>query len=109
MLHAGSGAVNAGLSLGRSIGISANLTNNAGSPQPFYYVVQVLDVDSGGTVISLSWVSGVLPGGQSVSAGIDWNPTKAGQYRAETFVLDDIDRPTPLSQKQSITFTVSNN
>ena len=88
----------------KQIQIVADLTNNQGKDQPFAYLVQVKDVN--GVTVSLSWITGLLSAGQTMSPSQSWIPTVEGTYTAEIFVWASIDNPDALSAPLSIKITV---
>ena len=84
--------------------IVADLTNNQNKDQPFAYLVQVKDVN--GVTVSLSWITGLLSAGQTMSPAQSWTPSVAGTYTAEIFVWASVDNPDALSAPLSIKITV---
>ena len=84
--------------------ITADLTNNQKRDQPFAYLVQIQNDD--GVTISLSWITGSLAPGQSMSPSQSWTPTEIGRYNAQIFVWESIDNPDALSASLAITINV---
>src|SRR5579875_942486 len=89
----------------KQVQIAADLTSGLGRDQPFAYIVQVLDQN--GVVIQLSWLTGTLTAGQSLSPSQSWTPAAPGNYTAQIFVWSGIDNPIalspPLTMKISVT------
>ena len=84
--------------------ITADLTNNQKRDQPFAYLVQIQNED--GITISLSWITGSLAPGQSMSPSQSWTPTEIGRYNAQIFVWESVDNPDALSTPLAITINV---
>ena len=84
--------------------ITADLTNNQKRDQPFAYLVQIQN--EGGVTISLSWITGSLAPGQSMSPSQSWTPTEIGRYNAQIFVWESVDNPDALSIPLAITINV---
>ncbi|MDE1830064.1 MAG: hypothetical protein KGI25_07060 [Thaumarchaeota archaeon] len=89
----------------KQVQIVADVTNGLDRDQPFAYIVQVLD--NNGVVVQLSWLTGTLTAGQSLSPSQSWTPTTPGNYTAEIFVWSGITNPdalsAPLVMKISVT------
>ncbi|MGI0041377.1 MAG: hypothetical protein ACRD94_05360 [Nitrosopumilaceae archaeon] len=75
--------------------ITADLTNNQKREQPFAYLLQIQNED--GVTVSLSWITGSLAPGQSMSPSQSWTPGETGTYNAQIFVWESIDNPDALS------------
>ena len=88
----------------KQIQIVADLTNNQEKDQPFAYLVQVKDVN--GVTVSLSWITGLLSAGQTMSPAQSWTPSVVGTYTAEIFVWASVDNPDALSAPLSVKITV---
>ncbi|MGQ0637900.1 MAG: hypothetical protein ACT4N1_00855 [Nitrososphaerota archaeon] len=84
--------------------ITADLTNNQKREQPFAYLIQIQNED--GVTISLSWITGSLASGQSMSPSQSWTPTETGRYNAQIFVWESVDNPDALSAPLTITINV---
>ena len=84
--------------------ITADLTNNQKRDQPFAYLVQIQNDD--GVTISLSWITGSLAPGQSMSPSQSWTPTEIGRYNAQIFVWESVDNLDALSIPLAITINV---
>ncbi|MFM9875049.1 MAG: hypothetical protein ACKVN8_01540 [Nitrosarchaeum sp.] len=89
---------------GNQIMITADITNNQNTQQPFAYLTQVKNQDQ--VVISLSWLTGSLSPRQSFSPAQSWTPTISGVYAVEIFVWQSIDNPDALSPPLSMIVTV---
>ena len=88
----------------KQIQIVADLTNNQYKDQSFAYLVQIKDVN--GVTVSLSWITGLLSAGQTMSPAQSWTPSVEGTYTAEIFVWASIDNPDALSAPLSIKINV---
>jgi len=84
--------------------ITADLTNNQKREQPFAYLVQIQNDE--GVTISLSWITGSLAQGQSMSPSQSWTPSETGTYNAQIFVWESVDNPDALSAPLTITINV---
>ncbi len=84
--------------------VTADLTNNQKREQPFAYLIQIQNEDD--VTISLSWITGSLAPGQSMSPSQSWTPTETGRYNAQIFVWESIDNPDALSAPLTITINV---
>lgn len=84
--------------------VTADLTNNQKREQPFAYLIQIQNED--GVTISLSWITGSLAPGQSMSPSQSWTPTETGRYNAQIFVWESVDNPDALSAPLTITINV---
>ena len=93
-------------SVNEKIEISMDFTNDTDVQQPFALIVQIKD--SNNTTISLSHVTGMLGGGQTLDQILSYTPTEAGTYTVEKFLWDNIADPTALTdEKETFTLTVS--
>jgi len=91
--------------VGKQVQIEADVTNGQDRTQPFAYIVQVQNQD--GVVVSLSWLTGTLDAGQSLSPAQSWIPTSSGVYTAQIFVWAGIDNPDALSPPLAMKITVT--
>ena len=91
--------------VGKQMQIQADVTNGQERVQPFAYIVQVQNQD--GVVVSLSWLTGTLDSGQSLSPAQSWTPASTGVYTAQIFVWAGIDNPDALSPPLIMTITVT--
>jgi len=92
------------LTVGNQIMITADVSNNQNTQQSFAYLTQVKNEHQ--IVISLSWLTGSLSPGQSLSPAQSWTSTKSGLYTIEVFVWKGIDDPEALSPPLSMTVKV---
>ena len=92
------------LQVDKQIMITADVTNQQDTFQPFAYVTQIKNQDQ--MVISLSWLTGSLSPGQSLSPAQSWTPSESGRYVVEVFVWAGIDNPDALSPPLSMTVDV---
>src|SRR6266850_5441476 len=79
----------------KQVQITSDITNNQDKTQPFAYLVQIQNHD--GVVVSLSWLTGSLDSGQSLSPSQSWIPVSPGTYTAQIFVWEGINNPDALS------------
>ena len=93
------------VSADQQVQIVADLANGQDRSQAFAYLVQVQD--SNGVTVALSWISGTLEAGQSLSPSTSWIPSDAGTYTATAFVWESVDNPTALSPPVTTDITVS--
>jgi hypothetical protein len=59
--------------------------------------VLIKDID--GITVSLSWITGTLPAGETLSAAQSWVPTVAGTFTVEVFLWESVTTPVPLYNK----------
>jgi hypothetical protein len=90
--------------VGKQVQITTDLTNGQDRTQPFAYIVQVRNQD--GVIYSLSWITGTLDAGQSLSPSQSWMPTSPGTYTAEIFVWASVNNPDALSPPLTMKITV---
>ena len=93
------------VSADQQVQIVADLANGQDRSQAFAYLVQVQD--SNGVTVALSWISGTLEAGQSLSPSTSWIPSDAGTYTATAFVWESVDNPTALSPPVTTDINVS--
>ncbi len=89
----------------KQVQIVADVTNNQDRSQPFAYIVQIQNQD--GVVVSLSWLTGSLEPGQSLSPAQSWIPTSLGTYTAQIFVWASVDNPDALSPPLAMKITAT--
>jgi len=82
----------------------SSIQNNESYTQQFTCIMQISD--SGGTIVSLAWVSGQLTAGQVFDVSQSWTPDRSGDYTVETFVWRSLDDPSPLSQSGTLQISV---
>ena len=92
------------VSSGQQVQIAADVTNGQSKDQAFAYLVQVQDAS--GVTVSLSWLTGSLTSGQSMTAAQSWTPTSSGSYTATVFVWESVSNPTALSPTVSVNIDV---
>ena len=90
--------------VGKQVQITTDVTNGQDRSQPFAYIVQIQNQD--GVVYSLSWITGTLDAGQSLSPSQSWMPTAPGKYTAQIFVWTSVNNPDALSPPLSMKITV---
>jgi len=81
--------------VGKQVQVTTDVTNGQNRAQPFAYIVQIENQD--GVVYSLSWISGTLDAGQSLSPSQSWTPATPGTYTAQIFVWQSVGNPDALS------------
>ena len=91
--------------VGKQMQIVADVTDGQDRAQPFAYIVQIQNKD--GVVVSLSWLTGTLDAGQSLSPAQSWIPMSSGAYTAQIFVWAGIDNPDALSPPLSMEIEVT--
>ena len=92
------------VSVDQQVQIAADVANGQSKDQSFAYLVQVQDAS--GVTVSLSWITGSLTAGQSLSPAMSWIPSASGSYTATVFVWESVDNPTALSPTTSVTIDV---
>jgi len=89
---------------GQQVLIQSGLTNNMKRDSNFTFIVQIKDKDD--FVVNLSWISGSLVKEQSMGISQSWLPNESGEYTIETFVWESISNGSPISEKETLEFTV---
>jgi len=92
------------VSVDQQVQIAADVANGQNKDQSFAYLVQVQDAS--GVTVSLSWITGSLTAGQSLSPAMSWIPSASGSYTATVFVWESVDNPTALSPTTSVDIDV---
>ena len=92
------------VAVGQQVQVTGQVTSGQETEQAYAYLVQVND--SSDVTLSLTWTSGTLNAGQSLTPSMSWQPTVAGDYTATVFVWESIDNPTALSPQAELPFTV---
>jgi len=75
--------------------ITGTVHNNQNYEQKFVFIIQIKEPQ--GSVVSLSWIEGVMSANQNFEVSQSWNPTNAGNYTVETFVWNSLSDSIPLS------------
>ena len=83
-----------GISTDQQIQLTADLTNNQKTEQPFAYIIQILDDHD--TVVSISWITGSLSSEQSFGSALSWIPEESGKFHGKIFIWDSIDTAASL-------------
>jgi len=91
--------------VGTAIGLQATVQNVDVVNKTFTAIFKVKD--SAGVTISISWVTGTLVAGQSLTPGVSWTPSVAGDYTIEVLVVKTLAEPTAYSDKLTSTLTVA--
>ncbi|MDE1842885.1 MAG: hypothetical protein KGH95_04465 [Thaumarchaeota archaeon] len=91
--------------VGKQVQITTDVANSQNRNQPFAYIVQIQNQD--GVVYSLSWITGTLDAGQSLSPSQSWTPTAPGTYTAQVFVWEGVGNPDALSPPVTMQILVS--
>jgi hypothetical protein len=91
--------------VGKQVQITTDVANGLDRSQPFAYIVQVQNQD--GVVYSLSWITGTLDAGQSLSPSQSWMPTTPGTYTAQIYVWTSVNNPDALSPTLTMKIVVS--
>lgn len=92
------------LHVGQQIGIESIITNHVTSQKKFTYMVQVLN-NKGQVEYSEGLSASILPN-QSFTVSQLWIPKEYGQYTVQTFVLDSLLFPTPVTKVVQTHITV---
>lgn len=91
--------------IGKQVQVTTDVANGQDKAQPFAYLVQIENQD--GVVCSLSWITGTLDAGQSLSPSQSWIPTTSGTYTAQIFVWESVGNPDALSPPLTMKIVVS--
>lgn len=91
--------------VGTAIGLQATVKNVDVVSKAFTAIFKVKD--SAGVTIFISWVTGTLAAGQELTPGVSWTPSAPGTYTVEVLVIKSLSEPTPYSDIQTKTLTVS--
>jgi len=91
--------------VGQQVLVQADVRNNLQDKQPFSYLVLINDAD--GITISLSWITGTLPPGETLSAAQSWIPDNSGRFTVKAFVWKSISEPEPLGKSLETSVTVT--
>lgn len=94
----------ASLHVGQQIGVESIITNHATSQKKFTYMVQVLD--NKGKVEYFEGLSASILPNQSFTVSQLWIPKESGQYTVQTFVLNSLLFPTPVTKVVQTHITV---
>lgn len=74
-------------------------------PRDFTFIVQVKNPQ--GVVEYLSFITGSVNPGQSLTPGVSWTPQTSGEYVVETYVWKSFDEPIVLSESVSKEISVA--
>ena len=74
------------VNVNQQVQISADIKNNQGKSQDFYYLIQVKTQND--VVVSFQWIKGKLDPGQIFKTALSWTPKVSNEYTAEIFVWD---------------------
>jgi len=103
-LSDGSGRTLTSFHENNQIQIVGSVTNEQNFNQKFIYLIQVKDNEN--AVVSISWISGELSGGQNLDVSQSWLPKKSGTFFIESYVWDSLDNQIPLSKYETISIVV---
>ena len=92
------------VAVGQQVQVTGQVASGQETDQAYAYLVQINDASD--VTLSLTWTSGTLNAGQTLSPSMSWQPAEAGEYTATVFVWESIDNPTALSPQQELSFTV---
>jgi len=92
------------VAVGQQVRVTGQVASGQETDQAYAYLVQINDASD--VTLSLTWTSGTLNAGQTLSPLMSWQPSAAGEYTATVFVWESIDNPTALSPQQELSFTV---
>jgi len=88
----------------KRIQIVGSIVNEQTFNQKFVYLVQVKDHND--SVVSLSWMSGELSGGQNLDVSQSWLPKNPGTFFIESYVWDSLEGQIALAQPLSTSIIV---
>ncbi|MEM3941424.1 MAG: hypothetical protein QW829_00895, partial [Candidatus Bathyarchaeia archaeon] len=91
--------------VGEAIMLQATVKNVDAVSRPFTAVFKVKNSEV--VTIFISWVSGTLAPGQSLTPAVSWTPSAAGEYTVEILVIKSIAEPTPYSDKITVSLSVT--
>ncbi|MEM3064733.1 MAG: hypothetical protein QW177_05105 [Candidatus Nitrosotenuis sp.] len=94
-----SGAEISTLRSDNQIQIVTHVQNTQDYEQGFTNIIQI--TDSGGSVVSLSWMTARLDAGAVMEVSQSWLPKQKGEYTVESFVWRSLTDATPLSQTRT--------
>ncbi len=90
--------------VGQQVLVQADIRNNLVEKVPFSYFVLIADAD--GFTVSLSWITGTLPEGETLGAAQSWVPDNAGTFTVQIFVWKSVTEPEILGRSLETTVTV---
>ena len=91
--------------VGQQVLVQADVRNNLMEKQPFAYIVLITDVDK--ITVSISWITGTLPDGETLAAAQSWVPDTAGKFTVKAFVWKSVNEAEALGKVLETTITVS--
>ena len=92
------------LTPGRLVVIQCKMTNLESIIHDYTFIVQVKDEN--GVIVSFSFITGKIHSGESMTPGISWTPSAAGNYTVEVYVWESFTSMKPLAKMQNTTATV---
>lgn len=104
VLRNGQGAVPENVRTGETMAISADLENDERTKQPYVFVAQVIDAT--GATVMVSFITGTLPSGATVSPSVQWQPSAAGTYVVQVMAWSSLADPVPLDEKRTGVFEI---
>ena len=90
---------------GQKLAISADLENDEKAKQSYVFVAQV--IDAAGSTVMVSFITGTLPSGATVSPSVQWQPGAAGTYVVQVMAWSSLANPAPLDEKRTSVFEIS--
>ncbi|MCS7097754.1 MAG: hypothetical protein NZ922_02095, partial [Candidatus Methanomethyliaceae archaeon] len=91
--------------VGETTMLQATVRNVDVVDRPFTAIFKVKD--AAGVTIFISWITGTIAPGQSLSPAVSWTSTAPGTYTIEVLVIRSIAEPTPYSDPVTRTLTVT--
>ncbi|MCX8169475.1 MAG: hypothetical protein N3D72_00100, partial [Candidatus Methanomethyliaceae archaeon] len=91
--------------VGETTMLQATVRNVDVVDRPFTAIFKVKD--AAGVTIFISWITGTIAPGQSLSPAVSWTSTAPGTYTIEVLVIKSIAEPTPYSDPVTRTLTVT--
>jgi len=89
---------------GQKTVISADLENDEHTKQSYVFVAQV--IDAAGSTVMVSFITGTMASGATVSPSIEWQPSVAGTYVVQIMAWSSLAKPVPLDEKQTGVFEI---
>ena len=89
---------------GRLVVIQCKMTNFESTTYNYTFIVQVKNEN--GVIVSFSFISGSITTKASITPGISWTPSAAGNYTIEVYVWENFISMKPLAKMQSTTTMV---
>jgi hypothetical protein len=90
---------------GQQISLTSSFKNFQQEAQPYAFIVQITDKD--GLTVDVSWQTGTLDAGKTISLSKSWTAGDSGTYHVKVLVLNKVTAgPLALSQPSSTALTI---